>query len=298
MIRENNNITALRKSILDDLFKDFNTSRRWIRKILEPIAWPAATRFAKISDHLDYITKNSGIQEGMRQILPNFADCAHYKGNENIPVRGPLLIISNHPGTCDSIALCAGIPRDDLKVVATGFTMLRQLPHASEHMIFMEPHSQSNFTVVRSVIRHLRDGGAILIFPSGRVEPDPAHLPGAKKAIRTWSSSIEIFLEKVPFVKVQTAVVSGVFSPTFLKSPLINIWNGLHERQTTAEAIQVVTQLLFRNLVHITPDISFGIPRTVDELKIKSTSLYDAMLTEEAKLMDEHCGRLNLSVKN
>ena len=102
-------------------------------------------------------------------------------GREHIPQEGPLLIVSNHPGAIDGIAIGASLPRDDLSVVATGFPLLKRLPSASQRIIFIDPHAPINLAGVRSTISHLEGGGAVLIFPSGRVEPDPAILPSAQE---------------------------------------------------------------------------------------------------------------------
>ena len=54
-------LTTLRRSILDDLFKDFDVSRRWMRKLLEPLAWPSA-RF-------DAMVATTGFRHTMRELV-------------------------------------------------------------------------------------------------------------------------------------------------------------------------------------------------------------------------------------
>jgi hypothetical protein len=60
-------------------------------------------------------------------------------------------------------------------------------------LIYIDPHAPINISGVRSMIRHLEFGGSVLIFLSGRVEPDPAILPSAHQALQNWSQSIELF---------------------------------------------------------------------------------------------------------
>ncbi len=50
----------------------------------------------------------------------------------------------------------------------------------------------------RSGIRHLQNGGALLLFGTGLIDPDPAVYPGAEKEIENWSPSIDLFLRHVP----------------------------------------------------------------------------------------------------
>lgn len=284
------NAATLSRLILDDLFKDFNDSRQWIRNLLEPLAWPSAYRFAKIAARFDETVARSGFREAMRQVISNFASEINQNGSEYVPEDGPLLIASNHPGTCDSLAIAASLPRDDLKIIASGFALLRRLPNASQHLIFTDHQAApaSNFSVVRAAIRHLQSGGAVLIFPSGRVEPDPAVLPGAMEALHTWSPSIELFLRKVPQTKLQLTIVSGVLSPVFLHNPLIRLWRGLREPQAVAGVIQVITQMLFARRVRIRPTLSFSIPKTIDELRRSNETLFQSVVAAASQLMADH----------
>jgi len=34
---------------MDDIFKDFTASRRWVRRLLEPLAWPSVYQFSRIA---------------------------------------------------------------------------------------------------------------------------------------------------------------------------------------------------------------------------------------------------------
>jgi hypothetical protein len=289
--------TALRRSLLDDIFKDFESSRRWVRRLLEPLAWPSANRFAGLAASFDSTVARAGFREAMNELLSDLVTEVRHFRLEAVPKQGPLLIVSNHPGTYDSVAIAASLPRDDLQIIASNFPILCRLPNARRHLIFTERQvgSNTNFSVVRCAIRHLQSGGSVLIFPSGRVEPDPAVLPGAFEALRSWSPSIEILMRRVPDLKTQTAIVSGVFSPFFLRNPLINFWKGLRDPLIIAEVIQVITQMLFSQWMHLKPSISYGIPKTVEELYQSGESLYQAVVDEVSKLLSEHMREFQLS---
>jgi hypothetical protein len=47
---------------------------------------------------------------------------------------------------------------------------------------------------IRKSVRYQRDGGALLIFPSGLVDSDPVLLPGAREALATWWPAIGALL--------------------------------------------------------------------------------------------------------
>jgi hypothetical protein len=260
-------VDTLKRSLLDDLFKDFNqTGRLWLRRLIEPLAQPSAKRFAQIAADFDMYVERSGFREGMKWILPRFVNGFEIKGQENVPSEGPLLVISNHPGTYDSLLIPASLPRNDLSIMAYQFPLLQGLPAARNHLIFTSNDPATRVGAVRSAIRHLRDGGALLIFPSGRVEPDPAALPGAAEAIQRWSPSLELLLRRVPETRVLISIVSGVMSPKFLRIPLIRLWKGLRNPLTVAEIMQVVIQMLLPNQVCLTPHVSFSPSMVLEDL--------------------------------
>lgn len=284
-------IAQLRRSLLDDLFKDLDSAgRAWLRKLIEPFVWPSATRFARIAATFDLYVERYGFRAGMQRILPNFVNGFEASGVEHVPTEGPLLVISNHPGTYDSLAIAAALPREDLNIVAFNFPLLQRLPSARKHLIFVSHDINERMRVIRTSIRHLEHGGALLIFPSGRVEPDPACLPGAGDATNAWSPSLELFLRRVPETKVLVTIVSGVLSPVFLNSRLIRFWRRWRDPQTVAEAIQVVVQMVFPNKVHLMPRIWFDLPMTIEQLQqaMEDTNLFSSIAGRARYLLDSH----------
>jgi hypothetical protein len=282
-------LTALRISILDDVFKDFNQARkRWVRKLLEPLAWLSINRFANMMLRLDHTISQDGFRQGLSDLASNFVNDVQVRGAEHIPSEGPLLLVSNHPGTIDSAAIGAELPRDDLSIIASNFPLLQRLPHASQHLIFIDPHASMNLSGVRSAINHLKSGGAVLIFPSGRVEPDPAIMPGAIEKIQNWSSSIEFFLCKVPQTQVVITIISGVLSPVFLHNPINRLLRGIRDPIMIAEVSQVITQMILRKRFRMNPWVSFDLPLTVDELRRDYESTYHSVIAKANRLMNDH----------
>ena len=192
---DSDQLAALRTSILDDVFKDFNQARkRWIRNLLEPLAFFSVHRFAKLMLSLDNTISQDGFRQALHDLAAYFVNDIGVLGDEHIPKDGPLLIVSNHPGTIDSAAIGAKLPRDDLNIIATGFPLLQRLPYASQHLIFVDPHAPIESFWGSFNDKSLRAGGAVLIFPSGRVEPDPAIMPGAIEKIPELVAKYRVFL--------------------------------------------------------------------------------------------------------
>lgn len=90
-----------------------------------------------------------------------------------IPKTGPLVIASNHPfGGIEGVILCLliGQVRPDLKVLAN--QGLKLFPELSDYFIFTNPLSEKdpkNGASIRTSLKHVKQGHALLIFPAGRV---------------------------------------------------------------------------------------------------------------------------------
>lgn len=92
---------------------------------------------------------------------------------KSVPLEGPLVIASNHPfGGIEGVilSLLLGNIRPDLKVMAN--QGLKLFPELSDYFIFTNPLSErdpKNGPSIRSSLRHVKNGGALLVFPAGRV---------------------------------------------------------------------------------------------------------------------------------
>ena len=143
---------------------------------------------------------------------------------------------------------------------------MQALPAASKYLIYTPADAQLRIKTVRAAIRHLEIGGVLLIFPTGILDPDPAFLPGAYEALGNWSSSLEIFLRKVPQTRVLVTIVSGVLSPSCLRNPLTRLRKEFWQQQRIAEYIQVIQMMFFTKKFNLNPKVTFGEPRIYGEL--------------------------------
>lgn len=91
-----------------------------------------------------------------------------------IPRSGPLLIVANHPlGGLEGVAIAKVISdiRPDLKVLTN--QLLRRVPELADIFIGVDVLSSnamaSNVGSIKQVHKHLKNGGAMLIFPAGMV---------------------------------------------------------------------------------------------------------------------------------
>ncbi len=216
-----------------------------IRNVLAPLLQNPAKKLAEIlADFYDGVVNKSPSQ-GATDTLPKFNVEVQRSGNQNMPMSGPHLLISNHPGGLDSVAILSCIPRADIKVLVSDVVLMRKLDYLNRHSIFVDFKALGGMSALREAISHLNQGGILLLFARGEVEPDPACFPGAVESIDKWSPSLEIMLRKSPSTSVQILSVSGAILPRFAAHPLTKLRRRPETRQKLAEVMQMVTSLYY-----------------------------------------------------
>ncbi len=238
----------------------------WISRLVFLILNAPVKRMSRLLVELDRNTVQYGWSSAIKTLLDNFISEVDLVGEEKIPRQSPLMVVCNHPAAYDAAILGACIQRDDLKMMASDIQIIQMLPNVAEHMIPVPYNIPARLQTVRSTIRHLQNGGAVLVFPRGDVEPDPAISPGAEASLAGWSASIELFLRRVPQTQSVVAIASGILSPRWYKNPLINLWKKYEQRQKMAEIFQVSYQLLTGKKSSGKPLVSFSAPLSIDDL--------------------------------
>jgi Acyltransferase len=232
-----------------------------IRKIIALPTGKAIKRFTGLAAELDGIVGKDGLAGGSRWLLPKFVKSHSAQGVENIPPSGPLVIASNHPASIDSIVISAHVTRHDYKIVIGEIPFFKNLPNINKNAIFApEPTDpMGRMQVIRDVIRHLKNEGAILIFPRGSIEPDPAFMPQPDAEFNHWSRSIDIFLKKVPQTQVLVTMVSGVIAKSAMYHPITWIRKARPDRQRLAFMYQMIRQMIAgKEIFGLTPRVTFG----------------------------------------
>ena len=250
-------LEAITRACVDDLLSAFGLggTGRW-RLPLELVSRIPARRLARQISVYDWIVGEWGLAAGGAWALEQMSRDAQVGGGENVPREGPLLLVSNHPGLADAVALFAATPRTDLRVVAAERPLLEALPNTKRHLLTVPETSPGRLGLVRAATRHLQRGGAVLTFPGGRIEPDPVALPGAVEALDRWSSSVDLFARLTPGLAIVPAVVSGVISPAALRNPLTRLRRRRRDREWLAATLQMLTPALR----DVTVRVEFGSP--------------------------------------
>ena len=247
----------LAKVCSEDLISAFGLGRLGpgaVRSTLESLSSVPARRLAGQIAAYDDVVGDAGLPAGGFWALERLARGVVIEGAGRVPREGPLLVVSNHPGLADAVAVCAAMPRDDLRIVAAERPFLSALPNTSRALITIS--DGAGVSATRKAARHLRSGGSVITFPGGKIEPDPAVLPGAAEALGAWSESVDLFARLVPGLAVVPAVVSGVISRAALRNPLARLRRTPRDREWLAATLQMLVPAL-RN---VTTRVEFGVP--------------------------------------
>jgi hypothetical protein len=229
-----------------------------IRQALAPLFRHPANKLAIIlADFYDGVMNKSPSQ-GAIDTLPKFSIEVQRSGHPGMPMSGSHLLISNHPGGLDSVGILSRIPRTDIKVLVSDVLLMRKLDYLNRHAIYVDFKSIGGMSALRDAISHLNQGGVLLLFARGEVEPDPACFSGAVESIEKWSPSLEIMLRKSPSTSVQIISVSGAILPKFAFHPLTRIRKKQQTRQKLAEFMQAITSLYFPNKARTILKIRFS----------------------------------------
>ena len=280
-------VAAYREKIIDEIGYALGIGRTGVmRRLLGPLFRRPAGRFGRIAARADAEVESSGISGGARRILPDFSLTVSARGTESIPADGPLLVVSNHPGALDSVAILSCIPRKDVKVLLSDVPFTRAFSAARQYFIFVPPETGGRSATLRASIDHLRSGGSLLIFAHGDVEPDPEVSPGAGESIQDWSRSVEIMLRQVPESWLQVTIASGALARKFVRNPVIRIRKSPARRQKLAEVLQLSQQMLFPRSVRTHVHISFAKP--VKGMGLAIEEVMPALAGIARRLLEDH----------
>ncbi len=286
-------IEALSESLVGEIFKALGLSGAGrVRRILGPLFRRATRRLSQIGVTFGRLCESDGFPKAAEWALTHWCTDMRARGTAEAPAGGPLLVVSNHPGTYDALVIAAHLKRDDMLIFASNIPFLENLPRVSRYFFFLDPIDvQARMRETRSGIRHLQQGGAILLYGSGQIDPDPALFPDeAARCVERWSRSIDLFLRLVPETKVLLSVVSHVVSRGWARSPLTWLRRRPLDKRRLVEFGQVLQQLFFPGSLYLSPRLSFSPPLAVEALRAESATgrVWPILVAREKRLMAEH----------
>jgi hypothetical protein len=230
-----------------------------LRRPIDPIA--------RLFSDIDATIGRDGIDAGFAKLLARFVKDPRIDGAVNLPGNGPLIIASNHPGAYDVLLIGATLGRRDLSIMTSTVPLFRVMASFHEHTIEVGDTPQEGMQAIRQSVRRLRDGGALLIFPSRSVDPDPDVLPGAREALAIWQPGIEALVNLVPHAAVVLAIASGVLAPRWINNPLVRLRRVEWQRRKLAEMLQVGQQIVRPQTAKLSPRLTFASPTSGEALR-------------------------------
>ncbi len=237
-----------------------------LRGLFSQLLRPPIRRFAHQVTLADMHMIEGYLDQGARMLLERLVTSCTPAGTQNIPDTGPLLVTANHPGGLEILASLAHLHRPDVYMVSLDQPILRAMPNAASHMIYLGKDPASRAVNIRQVIERLQAGCAVLIFPAGQMEPDPAATPGALEFLQNWSNSTGLFLSKVPSTLHLPVAVRGVIGPRAINFLFARHKPTLKGRQRVASFSQIIMQMLRKDAWPIDMRIVFGQPAPVHQL--------------------------------
>lgn len=181
-----------------------------------------AEQFADVRTHVPFLARHEGLARAMEGLLcyPKirraFAESAEEKNPlagvvqrlglkvrleglaEKIPATGPVVIVCNHAhGGADALALMAEMIRirPDFKALANRETTLLEGlgPWVFPVSILDPEKAGENISSLRAMLKHMRQGGALGLFPAGRV----AFWQGDRMRDPAWNEQVVKLLQRM-----------------------------------------------------------------------------------------------------
>ena len=281
------NVETLTQINLDDLILSFGWQNHpLLARLLRRAFISPPQIFAHQMVEFDSAIPTQGLVEASRCAIRNFVDDIRVYGRERIP-SSAFLALSNHPGMTDTLSLFVALNRPDLRIIALDRPFLNALPNMSKQLAYVTDDSASRIRMIRQVSTHLRNGGAVLTFPGGHIEPDPDLQSGAVESLCSWTDSAGVFVRMSPDAAVLPILVRGVVRKKTANHPLTYLKRRRPEREKLAAALQLLAHVMFRKKdVHVR--VQIGNPVYARDLGTSDTKVIHQAVLAEMKQLIEH----------
>lgn len=279
-------LDRLTKINLDDMVSSFGLrSGSLPARLLQRVFFKYAQTFARQMTEFDVETGKHGLVHGARVALRHHFDDLRVHGSDRIPASG-YLALSNHPGLADTLAAFTALNQPDLRIIALQRPFLEALTNVSDQLFYVTDDPASRMTLVRRVSTHLRNGGRVLTYPAGAIEPDPDVHTDAVESLNTWTDSVGVFIRMAPETPILPILVRGVVWTKALNHPLTRIRRTRREREALAAAFQVFKHMLGK-INDVRVRVQIGKPLYSRQLGTTDTkTIHQAVLAEMRRLIE------------
>lgn len=278
-------LATLTQINLDDLVAAFGWERHPRLAAALRVAFASmAKKFAAQMIDFDTQVGASHLPAASFHTIRRYVNSLRVYGAENLPAEGPVLVLANHPGMADTLALFCAINRADLRIIAINRPFLQALPNTSRLLYYVSDHPSERMRAVRQTAAHLKNGGAVLTFPAGQIEPDADVYDGAAESLAGWTDSAGVFVRFAPETRIVPALVRGVLWNKAVKHPLVYLKRNRFEREKLGAAFQLLAHILF-DLRPVNISVQFGAPITAAGIGSSDSAALHAAVLEEMRVL-------------
>jgi len=242
--------------------------------------------FAHQMSDFDSALGTHGLVEASRLTIKHYVRDLRVFGLDRVPASG-FLALSNHPGMADTLSLFSALNRTDLHILALGRPFLDAMPNLSKQLFYLRDESASRLAFVRQVSTHLRNGGAALTFPAGRIEPDPDVYEGAVESLQSWTDSVGVFIRLAPEAAVLPVLVRGVVWKKAAYHWLTKIKKTKEEKNRLAAALQLLAYVMLK-VKPVSVRVQIGRPIYARQLGTNDTQVIHQAVLAEMKCLIEN----------
>jgi len=241
--------------------------------------------FAHQMSDFDSAIGAHGLVNASRLTIKHYVRDLQVFGLDRVPASG-FLALSNHPGMADTLSLFSALNRPDLHIIALGRPFLDAMPNLSKQLFYLRDESVSRIAFMRQVSVYLRNGGAALTFPAGRIEPDPDVHAGAVESLRTWTDSVGVFIRLAPETPILPVLVRGVVWKKAAYHWLTKIKKTKEDKNRLAAALQLLAYVMLK-VKPVSGRVQIGRPIYTSELgSTKTQIIHEAVLAEMKYLIE------------
>ncbi|MBX3190175.1 MAG: hypothetical protein KF819_24320 [Labilithrix sp.] len=233
-----------------------------VRRAVEIAAHLPSRRLGRALARFDARVAETGLSRAAVETLAIFG--VHLEVAGEAPAEGPALVVTNHPGAYDALATMAALGRDDVALVAADRAFLRAMPRLAEHLVFVaDVHVCDRAAGMRRAIAWLENGGALVQFGAGAIEPDARFLPRGVEPLAPWHLGTGLFASRAcdAGAAIVPSFVSGVHSRR-AKELFVVRWaerRGIH-------TIATLVQAAIPGFRDVSISVRFGAPISRDSL--------------------------------
>jgi hypothetical protein len=186
-----------------------------VKRAIQALAAKPSSRLGEILATFDARIATGGLGRAAREVVSRLGAKIDVTGE--CPPKGPVLIITNHPGAYDALALMGSLgERNDARLVASDRAFLRAMPHLSlDHLIFIaEDHPMSRARGVVRALDWIGEGHVLVHFGAGKIEPD-VKFAYTGEALGEWGDGTTLLAKRAHAkgAAVVPCFISGVHSP-------------------------------------------------------------------------------------